>query len=133
MSLETALAENTAAVKALTVALGTGQPVNTQRANDTQPVTVDSKSTKAAKAEAKKQADTSVVTMKQTADAIVDLANNYSRDAAVDILKAAGVQRASELKPDAIPGVFNAVNVKIKEFKAAAAALAKTPAADSLV
>jgi hypothetical protein len=49
------------------------------------------------------------VTLAQVADAIIDLANNHSRDAAVKILSDAGVKRVPELKPEQYADVLAAV------------------------
>jgi hypothetical protein len=72
--------------------------------------------------------------MKQVADAVVGLANNFSRDAAVGVLSKYGVSRASELKPEHLAAVFADVQAKTAELQAAAKALAaKPPSNDSLV
>ena len=50
-----------------------------------------------------------VITLQQVADAIIDLANNHSRDAAVAILAANNVKKVPELKPEQFKGVLDAV------------------------
>lgn len=50
---------------------------------------------------------TPTVTLQQTTDIILALANEHSREEAIAILKARrGVTRCSELKPDELPGVY---------------------------
>lgn len=79
----------------------------------------------ATSAGANAQADKPVLvqpTLQQVADAIIDLANNHSRDKAVAILTKYGVKKVPELKPENFVAVLADV------------ATAKAPsAADSLV
>lgn len=56
-------------------------------------------------------------TLQQVADAIIDLANNHSRDAAVAILTKYGVKKVPELKPEN----FTAVLADVAKAKAPAA------------
>jgi len=60
-------------------------------------------------------------TLQKVADAIIDLANNVSRDKAVAILTKYGVKKVPELKPENFAAV-------LKDVEAA-----KAPAAESLV
>ena len=132
MSLEAALAANTAAVEKLISTiehrtLPGATPVQKAAGVDTPPG--DTKPPKKPKLE-KEAAPT--VTIKQVSDAGVDLANNFSRDAAVAILTKYGVSRFSELKADQLAGAYADLNAKLDEFKNAAKALEAKPA-DSLV
>lgn len=134
MSLEAALAANTAAVEKLISTiehrtLPGVTPAQKAAGVDTPPG--DAKPPKKPKPE-KDAAPTVTIKQVQVSDAGVELANNFSRDAAVAILTKYGVTRFSELKADQLAGAYADLNAKLDEFKNAAKALEAKPA-DSLV
>lgn len=61
---------------------------------------------------------TITVTLQKVADAIIDLANNYSRDTAVAILKANGAGKVPELKPESYAKVLAETLTAIAAAKA---------------
>lgn len=62
---------------------------------------------------------TITVTLQKVADAIIDLANNHSRDTAVAILKANGASKVPELKPESFAKVLAETLAAIAASKAA--------------
>lgn len=56
--------------------------------------------------------------MTQTANAVIDLANNYSRDAALAVLAKYGAQKVSQIKPENLQAVLNDVYAAIAAEKA---------------
>lgn len=110
MSLEQALADNTAALrentavaqatlKALTAAASTQVAPGPQPAAD--PPKPARGKAKTAPVEAPTAAPAApAVNAKTVADAVVDIANTVGRDAAVALLREFGAERASGLKPE---------------------------------
>jgi hypothetical protein len=56
--------------------------------------------------------------MTQTANAVIDLANNYSRDAAVEEMAKFGAQKVSQVKPGDLAALLNNATVRIAAEKA---------------
>jgi hypothetical protein len=56
--------------------------------------------------------------MTQTANAVIDLANNYSRDAAVEEMAKFGAQKVSQVKAADLSALLNNVGVRIAAEKA---------------
>lgn len=139
MSLEAALAANTAALEALTTtiqlrALPGVAPGGTVDAIDGSKVPAGTpKAAKPPKAAPKTEPTTPAVTMKQVADAGVDLANKYGREAGLSILTKYRVSKFSELKAEQLSAVYADILKSKAEFEAAAAAAASASPGDSLV
>jgi hypothetical protein len=62
--------------------------------------------------------------LSKTTEAVLKLANEYSRDNAVGILAARKVTRCSDLKPEELPAVLAEAQAKIAELEAAKQAAA---------
>ncbi len=60
-------------------------------------------------------------TIKQTTEKVIELANDYSREAAVTILTKRGVNKCSELKPETWDEVFDEAEEAIEAARAKAA------------
>ncbi len=124
MSLEQALADNTAAIKELTAAYKSGGGKAAKAAKDADPKTET-------KAETKPQLPP--IDHKIVAEVVMDIANNFDRDSAVAILDKYGAKRCSELKEKDLRDVLKEATEKRVELIAAKAAAEKAAAADSLV
>ena len=132
MSLETALQENTAAVKSLLAALLANAVVPTATlevvANAKTEAPVVAKTAKveakAPKAEAKvtKVADVDALTLADVSPLIVAIAKAQGKEAAIELMKTFGVAKLSELSAD-----------RYAKFKVAAEAILNPEVEDSLV
>ena len=127
MSLEAALAENTAALKALTEKLGGVAPA-AESEKRTRAKAADKPAADTPKAEAKPTIDA-----KTMAEVVMDIANNYDRDSAVAILNKYGAAKCSEVKPADFAAVFGEATVKRAVLKAAKEAAEKAASNESLV
>jgi hypothetical protein len=105
MSIESLIAENTEALKANTAAfqLALKHLAGPQQTEAPAPA----KAEKPKKAE--KPAAPTGATAKAVADAIMGIATNVSRDAAVAIIRKFGVEHISEIKPADYAAVLEAV------------------------
>lgn len=130
MSLEEALTANTAAVIALTAAMGKApKGKGKDTTESTQPAA--STATPAATAPAAGQqaqspaASATVATagdpalLAKTTEAVIKLANEYSREKAVGILAKRKVTRCSDLKPEELQPVLTEANTEIAAAEAA--------------
>lgn len=128
MSLEESIQALTAAVIANTAALGKTPKATkaTKETESTQPAA--STPTPAATAPAAGQQAQSPATssapanqrlLSQTTEAVLKLANEYSRETAVGILSARKVTRCSDLKPDQLQPVLNEALAEIAKAEAA--------------
>jgi hypothetical protein len=128
MSLEQALADNTAALKEMTAALKAGGRATKPKADAAEAKPETKPEVKAeAKPEVKPEPG---VDHKTVAEVVMDIANNFDRDSAVAILKKYNAGRCSELKAADLPAVFKEATAKRAELKAAAERAATS---DSLV
>lgn len=127
MSLEEALARNTAALEALTATLlkasGTKPDKAAKAAAATAAAPVATAATEApteAPAAAPKPAST--VTPKQVADALVEVVTKLSRERGVALLAQFGVQQAAKLKPEQMADFVAACKAALTHSAAPAAA-----------
>ena len=128
MSLEEALAAHAAALEEHTAAILRVLPLpgKTIAEATAEPVKAVGRPKKVAES----TAATPTVTMKQVADLIVGIANDYTREDATSILAQFGAAKCSDLKADQLPDVFKAATEKLAALKAAAV---QPKVADSLV
>jgi len=92
----------------LAAAAAAAAPAASQTAQVSQAAAATAAAPAAAATVAEKPVEV-VPTLQQVADAIIDLANNHSRDAAVGILAKFNVKKVPELKPEQFASVLAAV------------------------
>lgn len=133
MSLEESIQALTAAVIANTAALGkapkatkaTKETESTQPAASTQtPAATAPAAGQQAQSPAASSAPANPQLLSQTTEAVLKLANEYSRDKAVGILSARKVTRCSDLKPDQLQAVLSEALAEIAALEAAKQAAA---------